>query len=199
MAEQETRQVLPEVQAYITARNAAGEAQRVAAAALEEKHERAYQGYGDEYYTPEKKEQRAEHSREREATYVALQVATNEAWNTLGQSSDPLIRFIAEQCKDYQDYAVKVLSILPASVDEMDALAEEYDWCHIWTRFRDQAIEAGVMPGVKPLSEAYTAVLDRINEESCCALNGGARRRIGALLDALVAEVKAETAPAVTA
>lgn len=194
MTDSQTRELLPEVQAYITAVDTAVRAARETRVALETKYSDAFRD-GD-YYGTEKSELRAAHHRERNAAYQTRQVATNEAWNRLTQSSDPLVRFIAENCKEYQGYAIQVLKLLPATVDQLDELAENQDWCQIWGQFRDRAVEAGVMPGVKPMSAARKAVFEQIDNENCCRLEAGAKRRISALLDVLLTESAGEEVPA---
>lgn len=190
MAEQEGRQMLPEVAEYIKTRDEAQTAHDAAFRALDEKY-RSVRGY-DDYDSAENREKRRERSHGRDEAYKTWQIATNEAWNKLGQSSDPLVRFITEKCKDYQEYAIHVLRILPATVEELDQLAESQDWCHIWGQFRDQAIEAGAMPGYTLPSAARKAVLDGIDDVSCCHLSAADRRRVNKLLDAfLEAEIKA--------
>lgn len=74
------------------------------------------------------------------------QVAINTAWNELTKSSDPLVKFIAEECKNYQHYAIQILRMLPASAAEIERYAENESWCDIYTRFLGQARKAGVMP-----------------------------------------------------
>jgi len=75
----------------------------------------------------------------------AWMVATNEAWNALKQCSDPLVSWIVDNCKDYQSEARAVLKALPATVEELDRLAEDEDWCHIWDNFRAQAAGDGAI------------------------------------------------------
>ena len=83
-------------------------------------------------------------------------VATNEAWNALKQCSDPLVSWIVDNCKDYQPEARAVLKALPATVEELDRLAEDENWCQIWDNFRARAAEDGaiVLPQLSTAREA---------------------------------------------
>jgi hypothetical protein len=81
-----------------------------------------------------------------EELYAARERAQNAAWARLKGSADPLVRWIAEKCEDYRYEATRVLRALPASMDELDALARENDWCGAWDAFRRQAEHAGVLP-----------------------------------------------------
>lgn len=191
MTDSQTRELLPEVQAYITAKDEAERAGREAERALTAKYRDAHNDVGSSYYSDAKRELRNEHNREQDAAYQTSRIAINEAWNKLSQSSDPLVRWIEENCKEYQGYAIQVLKALPATLEELDALAEGEDWCNIWDQFRDRAVEAGVMPGYTPLSAARHAVFQQITKESCDHLGPAAKRRINALLDALLAEAAA--------
>ncbi|MFI9835207.1 hypothetical protein ACIHIX_46975 [Streptomyces sp. NPDC051913] len=125
---------------------------------------------------------------EADSAQAACDEARQAAWDALKASGDPLVKWIAENCDGHQEQARHVLTALPATVGELDDLADEKDWCTVWDDFRQRAIEAGVIPGVTPPSRARTAVFDRINEESCCHLGPRARRRVDKALDALIQE-----------
>lgn len=71
--------------------------------------------------------------------------AETDAWKALKTAADPLVRWIAENCEDYRFEAAFVLRALPASMDELDALARENGWCGMWGGFRRQAEQAGVL------------------------------------------------------
>lgn len=75
-----------------------------------------------------------------------LAAAEVDAWQALKTAADPLVRWIAENCEDYRFEAASVLRALPASMDELDALARENGWCGMWGGFRRQAEQAGVLP-----------------------------------------------------
>lgn len=80
------------------------------------------------------------------AAVQALNAAVSAAWDALKASSIPLVAWIAANCRDYEDEATVVLRALPASMDTLDALAREYDWCGVWREFRAQAEQDGVLP-----------------------------------------------------
>ena len=185
MTDTENRQMLPEVAVFIEARDRAEETYRAARERVDAKYLAAVEGL--DYHSEERRGQQSSANRERDAVWAQHRVSTNEAWNKLTQSSDPLVRWIAENCKEYQTYALDVLKVLPATVDELDELAQDEDWCNIWDQFRDRAVKAGVIPGAKPLSPARQALLDYVNNY-CCGLSRARRKRLTALMDGLVAE-----------
>ncbi|UQA91663.1 hypothetical protein [Streptomyces halobius] len=188
MTDTENRQMLPEVAAYIEARDKAEETYKAAGKEIGAKYSAAFGGL--DYHSEESKEQRKAHRQERDAAWEQRHIAINEAWNAMKQSSDPLVRFIAEHCKEYQGEAIEALKALPATADELDELAEDWNWCRIWDQFRAQAVEAGVFPGVTPLSAARKAVLEWA--DNYISLSRSNRRKINQLLDDLVAEAKGE-------
>lgn len=163
----------PEVEHYIKTRDEAYETYVAARRTMAAKREA-----GDISYD--------EWSRLLDAAYAASRVSTNEAWNALKTASDPLVRFIAENCKDYQDEAQRVLKALPATLEELDALAVRENWCSIWDQFRDQAVEAGLFSEVKPLSPGRKA-LKNWAEESY-GMSRGYVAQLNKLVDAIVAE-----------
>ncbi|MFJ8158538.1 hypothetical protein [Streptomyces sp. NPDC094468] len=182
MSQQETRPMLPEVQKYVTAVNSAVAAQRDATRAACEK-------FPDRHdLTSEGRAQYDAYSLEVRAAITAVEESRAAAWQDLKSSSDPLVKWIAEHCESFPDQANAVLTALPATVEELDALAKREGWCEVWDNFRDQAREAGVMPGVEPPSAARVAVFARIDAEGCCPMGPSSRRRIGIALDALVTE-----------
>lgn len=78
--------------------------------------------------------------------WCIFEAAERAALAALKASGDPLVAWIATNCRDYVDEATIVLRTLPASRDELDALARENSWCGVWSRFRDQAEQDGVLP-----------------------------------------------------
>ncbi|MET7693829.1 hypothetical protein ABZT06_38680 [Streptomyces sp. NPDC005483] len=185
MAEQGTRQMQPDAQKYIETVNAAITARNTAEKAAGEKYPKRF-GYGED----EERQARA-FNEEIDAAYTACNAVQATAWEALTASSDPLVKWIAENCAQYKGEAQTVLAALPATVEELDELADRNDWCGVWTTFRQQAFEAGVMPGVTPPSPARKAVFDQINKEACCPMGDRAKGRIGRALDALIAEAMA--------
>lgn len=89
-------------------------------------------------------------NRGRRNLFDARDSAQDDAWGALKGSADPLVRWIAENCEDYRYEATHVLRALPASMDELDALAREKDWCGAWDDFRRRAEQAGVLPAASP-------------------------------------------------
>lgn len=178
----EERQMLAEVQAYITARNEAETSLRDAERDLVAKYPRRY----DYDNSEETRTQRVGFHREMDEAHAKSRVTVNEAWNGIKQASDPLARWIAENCKDYQGEALIILKALPATLAELDELADDQDFCNIWDQFRGRAQEAGVLPGAQPETPARKAVVDFVTYEACLDRRG--RRRLNTLLDALLAE-----------
>lgn len=76
----------------------------------------------------------------------ALKASREAAWDALKASGDPLVAWIAANCREYEDEAMEVLRALPASMDALDALARERGWCGVWSDFRERAEQAGVLP-----------------------------------------------------
>lgn len=72
--------------------------------------------------------------------------ARDAAWETLKGSTEPLVRWIAENCSNCQSEALAVLQALPASMDELNEIAIEQEWCEVWTDFVRLADAAGVLP-----------------------------------------------------
>lgn len=194
MANQEERQILPEVKAYIEAVEAASAAFEKALSEARSKYPK-YRAYDR---TDETREHRQAFADVEDAAYDAHRAAYSTAWDALEQSSDPLVKWIAENCRSYDREALMILKALPATADELEEIADREEWCGAWNSFRDQAIEAGVMPGIEPPSEAYKAVFREIDDVSCCRMDARSRRRVSRALDALLAEARGE-APKVEA
>lgn len=72
--------------------------------------------------------------------------AEQAAWDSLKESRNPLVRWIAETCDEYKPYAQAVLEMFPASMDELNELARRHGWCPEWDRFKRMAERAGVLP-----------------------------------------------------
>lgn len=167
----------PEVEQYIKTRDAANEKNRADTIALNLK-------YSNLYNRPES-EIDAYHSAKRE-TNTTFRVTVNEAWNGLTASSDPLVCFIAENCKEYQQQAAEVLKALPATVGQLDDLAGGHDWCEIWNQFRDEAVDRGLFGEVKPLSIARQRLRDYLVRDY--GMSRAYLSKVNALVDAIVAE-----------
>lgn len=142
--------MLAEVQAYIDAVAGAKATYQSASRAHEAAHSEAFSGS----WTPEL-------GRAQEAWYVknkeignAFRVAKNTAWAKLSQSENPLVRFIEEHAKNHQADARKILEALPASLEELEQIADNEGFCDVFGQLRDAAVDAGVVPGHSPLSAA---------------------------------------------
>jgi hypothetical protein len=184
----DTKQKLPEVETYLKALDDARKKFEADDLAAAEKYPRR-----DDWNSDESHAQRRQFRADRDAAYEVQRRANAEAWNALKESSDPLVKWIAENCGDHRPEATQVLSVLPATADELDELAGDRDWCGVWDQFRDSAEQAGVMPGVPPLSESRKTFLDGV-DGLCCRLSPKNRREVNALLDAfLEAESRSET------
>lgn len=74
----------------------------------------------------------------------------NAAWEALKGSRDPLVAWIAKNCREHSEEAQIVLRALPASMDELDALAFEKGWCGAWRGYVVRARAADVLPQAQP-------------------------------------------------
>ncbi|MFC8436498.1 hypothetical protein [Streptomyces sp. NPDC057253] len=193
MTEQEAREMLPEVRAYVEAIEAASAEEDKVRQAAAARYPKRFD------WDEEGQRQISAHNKVTGEAYRARVHAQDDAWSALKTSSDPLVRWIAENCAEYRDHARQVLSALPATLGELDALAEQGGWCGVWDAFRQRAIDAGAMPGPVPPSPARKAVLDLIDREGCCAMGSASRRRIGEALDALIQEALTSAASATEA
>lgn len=88
----------------------------------------------------------AETADERTVADTARRSAEEGAWDALEASSDPLVRWIGKNCVGYAAAAQTVLEALPASMAELDAIAEQRGWCEEYAEFRERAAHAGVLP-----------------------------------------------------
>jgi hypothetical protein len=80
---------------------------------------------------------------ERQA-WEAYDAVRRPAWGAL-TCGDPLVDWIIEHASGYEIEAIAVLSALPATLAELDALAENAGWCGTWDALRDTAIRDGVI------------------------------------------------------
>jgi len=82
------------------------------------------------------------------ATYEAVRAP---AWATLldAVQSDPLAAWIVEHAMpDHHDEALTVLRALPATLVQLDDLADRHGWCDSWADQVTAARVAGVIPAV---------------------------------------------------
>lgn len=187
----EKREFLPEVQAYIEAAEAAEKAYEAANKAAEEKYPNRYHWSSDTSV-----EERRGFERDLSAARKQYATVTDDAWEEFGKSEDPFVRWIAQHCTHYKRYAVTVLKALPAKTEQLNELAEANEWCEDWEYLRDKAIDAGVLAPLAPESPARRKVTSYLRDYG---MGQGHRRELGRLLDALVAEAKAEAPQAAAA
>jgi hypothetical protein len=64
-----------------------------------------------------------------EQAWDALQAAAENKETFSHPESASLVAFIATYVRKYEEEAVEVLKLLPATIDEIDKYAEERDWC----------------------------------------------------------------------
>lgn len=178
----------PEVRKYVESVDAANAAYKAAVDAAAAKYPERFG------FTEDGERQARAFDKEADAAYAACNAARTTAWDALKASSDPMVKWIAENCAQYKGEAQHVLSALPATVDELDELADRQGWCGVWGEFRQQAIDAGVMPGFTPPSPARKALFDQIDREGCCRMGASSKARIGKALDALISEAMATAA-----
>jgi hypothetical protein len=176
-----------EIQTFVTA-------QAEATKTFEEAHQALRDKYPNrDSYTASYEVRRAEN----DAFYIEFdklntdqRVTINEAWAKLQESNDPLVRWIGANCKDYQREATFVLEALPASMDDLESLAESHDFCGIWRRMVESARAAGVLPAGDPVSEAQRAVVTWVQEHGDIYRSDipALRRLVKAVADEAVAQ-----------
>lgn len=74
-----------------------------------------------------------------------LEIAQESGWGSLTQSSDPLIRWIAQNCENHKEHATEILKALPAPLSTLQEIAGEGGWCGEWDRLVDRAVRDGVI------------------------------------------------------
>jgi len=126
--------MLPEVEQFVAALDAAAEKMAAASAAVDVKCDYTADGW-DCPRCVALKPIKAEHRRD---------AAT--AWEALAASTDPLVRWIVEHCKGYMYEAQMILEALPAPMDELEDIARSEGWCYVWERYVSDARIAGVLP-----------------------------------------------------
>jgi hypothetical protein len=81
---------------------------------------------------------------DRLAAYDAARRSAREAWEALA-CGDPLVNWIINNASGYRDESLQVLRALPATLAEMDTLADAAGWCGAWDTLRAAAIRDGVI------------------------------------------------------
>jgi hypothetical protein len=111
------------------------------------------------------------------------------AWDKLKESEDPLVRYIAENLRDFSEHAEEVFKILPATLDELDQLAAAKSWCSDWDRYVRAAQRAGVLPEAESPTEAEKALYTWFGHS--VTSDRAHRRTLKVLVRAVVAEALA--------
>lgn len=100
---------------------------------------------------------RAEYDKVRAAAYAEYGKVLNAIWDECDKvlnaawvdmatkTSDPLALWIIKNCSERQEEALIVLEALPASLEELNEIANEYGWCGDWDEFVAQAQADGVI------------------------------------------------------
>lgn len=166
--------MLPEIEIFTSA-------VRVARDVRNADFDKAHAAYTGRNYS-EFKEFDAESRRSRSA----YECAFTAAWNALVASDDPIVRFIASECRDYTDEAITVLEALPATLEQLNALAREHDWCDRWDHFLDRARETGVFGEEHKLSEARQVLMTWLRDDY--GFSRGYMIKIMDMIDAVVVE-----------
>lgn len=95
-------------------------------------------------------------------TYTAYDIKSDRIYNRCrarlralkialqNEKNHPIVRWMAKNAsiRDfYWEYAEDVLRQLPATVDELHTYAKSNDWCGVWDKFKEQALQDGVLDG----------------------------------------------------
>lgn len=118
--------------------------------------------------------------------------ALDAAWETLEDSTDPVVQFIYKNCKDYRAESTEVLKVLPATLDEIENLAITSDWCGVWDDFREKAVESGVFGEAGKMSAARSALKNYLINDYGMSRNNV--RRVISMVNDIVTEALAEKA-----
>lgn len=185
--------MLPEVEAYVTAVDAAHTG-----------YEDAMRAARDVYYEASRTANHMEASRAHDAEESRQRRLRNArsdlAWAELGMSPHPLIQWIVNNIAtdddgddDFTDHAEQIMKILPANYAEIKAYGENAGWCGDFGRLLARAVQDGVIDdGMMPARRNLDARL-----ASILGANSSHYRAIAPLVDALVSAVAEEaTRPA---
>jgi len=171
--------MLPDVQQYTEAMQAAANAYDEAYKAIDKEHHEAGTRYNDPYY---------------ESLKAANQVkrdAEAAAWDALKASEDPFVNWVANNCGEYRNEATIVLKNAPyADADALEAVRADYGWCGDWHELHARAEAAGVIPGVVPLSPEREALVAELS--STFGVSRTRSKKLMGLLDAVYGPEKSE-------
>jgi hypothetical protein len=91
----------------------------------------------------------------RRPAWEAYEVARRPAWEAYEAAErsargalacgDPLVDWIIDNTSGYRGEPLQVLRALPATLAELDALADDAGWCEEWDALRAAAIRDGVI------------------------------------------------------
>lgn len=121
------RRALPDAAAYIAAFDAAWRVWEAEDARLRA----AYPGWNDPD-SPDWSKHSMAYSKEYRAVDDRRVSALKAAWSTLCRSEDPLLAWVTGHCAGFRGPIEAALRIMPASLDDLDELAAEQDWCCVW-------------------------------------------------------------------
>lgn len=114
---------------------------------------KAIQVATNEYYESNSTNRRTLSDARRTIAQHDKATAIDAAWNAMKDSSDPLVAWIATNMRNHYSDATQILRILPADVATLRAVAVENEWCNTFDEYLGQALEAGVVAGVEPVTE----------------------------------------------
>jgi len=133
--------MLPEVETFFNARN-------TAITTYDDELRRARREYDQETISYAAYEAKRANLRERRAQAFA------DAKTEILKSDDKLVRYIINELfANYSSFCTIVLEALPASMSELNALAEHHGWCSEWEQLLGPARQAGVLPAITPWDE----------------------------------------------
>lgn len=122
----------------------------------------------------------------RDAYFEQMRKARDAAWNKLSSTTtDALVRFIAGNCREYINESMRVMQRLPLTLDELQNLADDEDWCGTWDDFLDTAIKAGVV-SCPPRPASYAKLQDYLTRDG---ISRRRQRKIFTIVDEVVDEV----------
>lgn len=114
---------------------------------------------------------RREGSRQLNLAEDRLLDAEREARRALAASPDPLVAWLASDSGllsgDYCNWAEALLAALPMTMAELDNYAVDQDWCSHYLRHRANAQDAGVLPGLSPMTAEHRAMYEAIVADTC--------------------------------
>lgn len=180
--------MLPDVAAYLKAVDAAEYARNTERDAINKQY--PFISDPAAWDTAKYRESETARSKAHQESVDRYHTAMAAALKALRESSDPLVAWVAREVQPYhEDEALALLKALPMTVEELDAFADDADWCSAYTRLRLDAQQAGVLPGLEPLSRDERALLEWVIEKADDRLSMTELRQFSSLVDSIRAEV----------